>query len=87
MANQGMTRSSKGQRRWCRCPGSDSHNRPKQMDLYNKILTGIAGACVVLAGVAVIAAPVAVQADQQAKQFEQSYCFTASGADRWKSCR
>ena len=57
------------------------------MTLYDQILTGIAGACFVLAGVAVVAAPVAVQADPQAQQLEQNYCFTATGADRWKGCR
>jgi len=56
------------------------------MSLYDQILTGIAGACFVLAGAAVVAAPVAVQADPQAQQLEQNYCFTATAAERWKAC-
>ena len=34
-----------------------------------------------------VTAPVPAQADEAARQFEQSYCFTATGADRWKGCR
>ena len=40
-----------------------------------------------LAIATVVTAPVPAQADEAARQFEQSYCFTASGADRWKGCR
>ena len=57
------------------------------MTLTDKILTATGGVFVALGLVAVIAAPTPVQADQQARQFEQSYCFTATGADRWKGCR
>ena len=34
-----------------------------------------------------VTAPVPAQADEAARQFEQSYCFTATGADRWNGCR
>ena len=40
-----------------------------------------------LALTALITAPVPAQADEAARQFEQSYCFSATGADRWKGCR
>ena len=57
------------------------------MTRANKFLTTAGSFVVVLSALAVITAPVGVQADEQAKQFEQSYCFKASGADRWKPCR
>ena len=57
------------------------------MTLTDKILTATGGVFVALGLVAVIAAPAPVQADEQARQFEQTYCFTATGADRWKGCR
>ena len=40
-----------------------------------------------LAVATLVTAPVPAQADEAARQFEQSYCFTATGADRWKGCR
>ncbi len=40
-----------------------------------------------LAIATLVTAPVPAQADEAARQFEQSYCFTATGADRWKGCR
>ena len=40
-----------------------------------------------LAVATLVAAPVPAQADEVARQFEQTYCFTATGADRWKGCR
>ena len=40
-----------------------------------------------LAVATLVTAPVPAQADEAARQFEQSYCFNATGADRWKGCR
>ena len=57
------------------------------MTRVNKFLTTAGRFVVVLSAVAIATAPVGVQADEQAKQFEQSYCFITSGADRWKACR
>jgi len=57
------------------------------MNLADKIVIALGGVFVFCGALAVIAAPVPAQADQQARQFEQSYCFTATGVDRWKSCR
>jgi len=57
------------------------------MNLADKIVIALGGVFVLCGALAVIAAPVPAQADQQARQFEQSYCFTATGVDRWKSCR
>ena len=57
------------------------------MTRVNKVLTTAASFVVVLSAVAIATAPAGVQADEQAKQFEQSYCFSASGAERWKPCR
>ena len=51
-----------------------------------KFLAGTIGAVAAITGLA-IAKPEPAQADQQAKQFDQSYCFSASAADRWKPCR
>ena len=57
------------------------------MTRANKFLTTAGSFVVALIALAVIAAPVGVQADEQAKQFEQSYCATGSAAERWKGCR
>ena len=57
------------------------------MTFTDKILTATGGVFVALGLVALITAPAPVQADQQARQFEQTYCFTATGADRWNGCR
>jgi hypothetical protein len=57
------------------------------MTRSNTFLTTAGSFVVVLSALAIITAPVGVQADQQTKQFEQAYCFTASSADRWKACR
>ena len=35
----------------------------------------------------VLTAPVSAQADQQARQFDQSSCFTPIDGDRWNACR
>ncbi len=57
------------------------------MTRSNTFLTTAGSFVVVLSALAIITAPVGVQADQQTKQFEQAYCFTASSADRWRACR
>ena len=57
------------------------------MTRVNKFLTTAGSFVVVLSAVVIATAPVGVQADEQAKQFEQSYCFSKSSADRWKACR
>ena len=59
------------------------------MTRADKFLATASSFIVVLSALAFITAPVGVQADEQeqAKGFEQSYCFHASSADRWKSCR
>ena len=57
------------------------------MTRVNQFLTTAGSFVVVLSAVAIATAPVGVQADEQAKQFEQSYCFSASGAERWEPCR
>ena len=49
-------------------------------------LAGTVGAAVAITGLAIVT-PAPAQADEAARQFEQSYCFTAIGADRWKACR
>jgi len=57
----------------------------------NTIAAAFSGVAVLLAPALAVAtlvtAPVPVQADEAARQFQQSYCFTAAGADRWKGCR
>ena len=62
------------------------------MTLYQKtVAAAFSGVAALFAPAFVVAtlvtAPVPAQADQQARQFEQSYCFTATGADRWEGCR
>jgi len=57
------------------------------MTRLNKFLTTAGSFVVALSALAVITAPIGVQADEQAERFEQSHCFNASGADRWKPCR
>ena len=57
------------------------------MTRANKFLTTAGSFVAVLSALAVITAPVGAQADEQAKQFEQSYCVTGSAAERWKGCR
>ena len=64
-----------------------THNQLKPMTRAKKFLTTAGSFVVVLSALAVITAPVGVHADEQAKQLEQSYCFNASLADRWKPCR
>ena len=51
-----------------------------------KFLAGTIGAAAAITGLA-MAKPEPAHASEQAKQFEQSYCFSTSGADRWKACR
>ena len=57
----------------------------------NTLTAVVSGVAVLLAPAlaltALITAPVPAQADEAARQFEQSYCFSATGADRWKGCR
>ena len=57
----------------------------------NTLTAVVSGVAVLLAPAlaltALITAPVPAQADEAARQFEQTYCFSATGADRWKGCR
>lgn len=64
-----------------------THNQLKSMTRPNQFLTTAGSFVVALSALAVITAPAGVHADEQAKQLEQSYCFNASLADRWKPCR
>ena len=57
------------------------------MTRANKFLTTAGSFVFALIALAVITAPLDAQANEQAELFEQSYCFTASLADRWKPCR
>ena len=59
----------------------------KSMTRANQFLNTAGSFVVALSALAVITAPVDVQANEQAKQFEQSYCATGSAAERWKGCR
>ena len=57
------------------------------MTRANRFLA-IAGSFVVaLSALALITTPLPAKEDQAARQFEQTYCFTAIGSDRWKGCR
>ena len=49
-------------------------------------LAGTVGAAVAIAGLAIVN-PAPAQAGEAARQLKQSYCFTATGAERWKACR
>ena len=40
-----------------------------------------------LAVATLVTAPAPAQAGEAARQLEQFYCFTATGAERWKACR
>ena len=64
-----------------------THNQLKSMTRANRFLTTAGSFVAALSALVVITAPEGVHADPQAKQFEQSYCFSAAGADRWKPCR
>ena len=59
----------------------------KSMTRANQFLNTAGSFVLALSALAVITAPAGVHADEQAKQLEQSYCFNASLADRWKPCR
>lgn len=59
----------------------------KSMTRANKFLTTAGSFVFALSALAVITTPLDAQANEQAELFEQSYCFTASLADRWKPCR
>ena len=69
--------------------GRDSTTPLKQMTNFQKAVASLAcGAIAVLITTATYASPSqASPVDEAARQFEQSYCFTASGAERWKACR
>jgi len=57
----------------------------------NTLTVAFSGIAVLLAPAIAVAtlvtAPVPAQADEAASQFDQAYCFTATGAERWKGCR